>query len=85
MRRSLEGRLTKAQRFVPSELLHRLDEVRAAILRVNEPIEAEVRECRDPFVAEAVKLLQTIPGVHLIRRLERLGLKVTVESLEGAA
>jgi hypothetical protein len=40
---------------------------------------------QNPFVAEAVKLLQTIPGVHLIRRLERLGLKVTVESLEGAA
>lgn len=63
LRRSLEGRLTKSQRFVLSELLHRLDEVGAAILRVNEQVDAEVRECRDPFVAEAVKLLQTIPGV----------------------
>ena len=63
LRRSLEGRLTKSQRFVLSELLHRLDEVGAAILRVNEQIDAEVRECRDPFVAEAVTLLQTIPGV----------------------
>ena len=63
LRRSLEGRLTKSQRFVLSELLHRLDEVGAAILRVNEQIEREVRECRDPFVAEAVRLLQTIPGV----------------------
>jgi transposase len=63
LRRSLEGRLTKSQRFVLSELLHRLDEVGAAILRVNEQIDAEVRECRDPFVAEAVRLLQTIPGV----------------------
>jgi transposase len=63
LRRSLEGRLTKSQRFVLSELLHRLDEVGAAILRVNEQIEAEVRECRDPFVVEAVRLLQTIPGV----------------------
>jgi transposase len=63
LRRSLEGRLTKSQRFVLSELLHRLDEVGAAILRVNEQIDPEVRECRDPFVAEAVRLLQTIPGV----------------------
>src|SRR5215204_3273491 len=36
LRRSLEGRLTKSQRFVLSELLHRLDEVAAAILRINE-------------------------------------------------
>ena len=63
LRRSLEGRLTKSQRFVLAELLHRLDEVGAAILRVNEQIDSEVRECRDPFVAEAVRLLQTIPGV----------------------
>jgi transposase len=63
LRRSLEGRLTKSQRFVLSELLHRLDEVAAAILRVNERIDAEVRECADPFVVEAVRLLQTIPGV----------------------
>ena len=63
LRRSLEGRLTKSQRFVLSELLNRLDEVAAAILRVNEQIDEEVRECRDPFVAEAVRLLQTIPGV----------------------
>ena len=35
----------------------------AAILRVNEQIEREVREGSDPFVAEAVRLLQTIPGV----------------------
>ena len=63
LRRSLEGRLTKSQRFVLSELLRRPDEVGAAILRVNEQIEREVGECRDPFVAEAARLLQTIPGV----------------------
>lgn len=63
LRRSLEGRLTKSQRFVLSELLHRLDEMGAAILRVNEQIDAEVRRCRDPFVVEAVRLLQAIPGV----------------------
>jgi transposase len=63
LRRSLEGQLTKSQRFVLSELFHRLDEMAAAILRVNERIDAEVRECADPFVLEAVRLLQTIPGV----------------------
>src|SRR5215204_7088696 len=63
LRRSPEGRLTKSRRFVLSELPHRLDEVGAAILRVDERIEVEARECRDPFVAEAVRLLQTIPGV----------------------
>lgn len=63
LRRSLEGRLTKSQRFVLSGLLSRLDEVGAAILRVNEQIAEEVRGCRDPFVAEAARLLQSIPGV----------------------
>jgi transposase len=57
------GRLTKSQRFVLSELPHRLGEVGAAILRVDERIEVEVRECTDPSVVEAVGLLQTIPGV----------------------
>jgi transposase len=63
LRRSLAGWLTKSQRFVLSELLQRLDEVEAVVLRVNEQIAAEVRECADPFVLEAVRLLQTIPGV----------------------
>jgi transposase len=59
----LEGRLTKSQRFVLAELLPRLDEVGAAIVRVNEQIDEEVRECQDPFMVEAIRLLQTIPGV----------------------
>lgn len=63
LRRALRGRLTAAQRFVLSELLDRYDELEAAILRVNEQIRREVAEGPDPFVREAMQLLQTIPGV----------------------
>ena len=61
--RALAGRLTPAQRFVLGELLQRYDEVEAAIQRVEEHIDQEVAACHDPFVQEAVQLLQTIPGV----------------------
>jgi transposase len=40
-------------------------EVEAATARVNEQIAREVAEGTDPFVSEAVRLLQTIPGVGL--------------------
>jgi len=63
LRRALSGRLTAAQRFVLRELLDRYDELEAAISRANEQIDKEVAASIDPFVAEAVKLLQTIPGV----------------------
>lgn len=63
LKRALTGRLTKAQRWVLSELLDRYDEVEAAIKRVEEQIRQEVEICTDPFVAEAVKLLDTIPGI----------------------
>ncbi len=63
LRRALEGRLTSAQRFVLGELLDRYDELEAAIARANEQIGREVATCTDPFVEEAIKLLQTIPGV----------------------
>ncbi len=63
LQRALEGRLTSAQRFVLGELLQRIDELAAAIVRVNEELRAEVSRSTDPFVAEAVKLLETIPGI----------------------
>ena len=63
LRRALTGRLTKAQRFVLSESLNRIDELAAAIVRVNEELRKEVSRSTDPFVAEAVKLLETIPGI----------------------
>lgn len=63
LRRALSGRLTAAQRFVLGELLDRYDELEAALLPVTEQIEREVAEGPDPFVREAMQLLQTIPGV----------------------
>jgi len=63
LQRALEGRLTSAQRFVLGELLKRIDELAAAIVRVNEELREEVSRSTDPFVAEAVSLLETIPGI----------------------
>lgn len=63
LQRALEGRLTKAQRFVLAELLSRVDELEAAIARVSGELRREVSESTDPFIPEAVKLLETIPGV----------------------
>lgn len=57
------GRLTEAQKFVLKELLDRFEELEAALLRVTEKIEGEIAGCQNSFVAEAVQLLQTIPGV----------------------
>ena len=63
LKRALEGRLTRAQRWVLAELLDRYEELEAAIKKVNEQIRKEVEESPDPFVREAIKLLDTIPGV----------------------
>jgi transposase len=60
---ALIGRLTGAQRFVLKQLLDRYEELEAALLRVTQEIEQETAGCQNPFVAEAVELLQTIPGV----------------------
>ncbi len=65
LRRALTSRLTPAQRFVLNELLRRLAELEAATARVSEQVVREVAECTDVFVPEAVKLLQTIPGIAL--------------------
>jgi transposase len=63
LQRALQGRLTQAQRWVLTELLDRYDSVELAISRVETKIGQEVEESADPFVPEAVKLLDTIPGV----------------------
>ena len=65
LRRALTSRLTPAQRFVLNELLHRLAELEAATGRVSEQIIKEEASSADPFVPEAVQLLQTIPGIGL--------------------
>src|SRR5215210_8262824 len=63
LRRALEGRLTPAQRFVLGELLGRYEALEAAITRASAQIAQEVARSSDPFVPEAMRLLQTIPGV----------------------
>ena len=65
LRRALTSRLTPAQRFVLNELLRRLVELETATARVSEQIVREVAESPDPFDPEAVKLLETIPGIAL--------------------
>jgi len=65
LRRALTSRLTAAQRFVLGELLLRLTELEAATVRVSEQIVKQVAENDDPFVAQAVQLLQSVPGIAL--------------------
>jgi len=61
--RALQGRLTRSQRFVLTELLDQLNQLEAAMARVSEELRVQLEESRDPFVKEAVDLLQSIPGV----------------------
>jgi len=63
LRRALEGRLTQVQRWVLAEFLTRVEELEAALTRVEARIGEEVTACADPFVPEAVELLDSIPGV----------------------
>ena len=63
LRRALAGHLTQVQRWVLAELLTRVEELEAALTRVEARIGEEVTACPDPFVPEAVELLESIPGV----------------------
>jgi transposase len=63
LRRALAGRLTQVQRWVLAEFLSRVEELEAALTRVEARIGEEVAACSDPFVPEAVALLESIPGV----------------------
>lgn len=60
---AVNGRLTTAQRWVLTELLDRYEELEQAIDRVKTRIQEEVAQNPDPSVAEAIQLLDTIPGV----------------------
>jgi transposase len=63
LERAVSGRLTAAQRWILTEMLDQYDEVERAISRVEQKIGQEVEDSQDPFVAEAVRLLDSIPGV----------------------
>jgi transposase len=60
---ALEGRFTDAQRWIVSQLLDQYDQVAAALQRAEERLKQEVESSADPFVPEAVQLLDTSPGV----------------------
>src|SRR5215210_4838873 len=63
LRRALEGRLTQVQRWVLAEFLTCVEELEAALTRGEARIGEEVTACADPFVPEAVELLESIAGV----------------------
>lgn len=63
LKRALSGQLTEAQRWVLSELLDQYDRVKEAVAKVEQKIREEVAASPDPFLSEAVKLMDTIPGV----------------------
>jgi transposase len=63
LQQALAGRFTPAQRWILTELLDQYEHVEAALQRVAERIRQEVENSADPFVADAVQLLDTIPGV----------------------
>ena len=63
LKRALEGRLTEVQRWVLGELLTHVEELDAGLARVVERITEEVETNADPFVPEAIQLLDSIPGI----------------------
>jgi len=63
LRAALRGKLNDSQRFILEELLDHYEDLEAAIARANERIRLEVADGPEPFVKEAVELLQSIPGV----------------------
>ena len=63
LQQALTGRFTQAQRWILAELLDQYEHVEAALQRAETRIRQEVENSADPFVADAVPLLDTIPGV----------------------
>jgi transposase len=63
LQQSLTGHLTPTQRFLLQELLHQYDHLDEAIARTSTEIQRQLHESPDPFLPQAVDLLQTIPGV----------------------
>lgn len=63
LQRALCGRLSETQRWVVQELVTRFDELTAALERVTARIRQHLEQSPDPFMREAVTLLQSIPGI----------------------
>jgi transposase len=63
LKQSLTGHLTPTQRFLLQELLCQYDQLDEAMARTTTEIQRQLHESSDPFLPQAVDLLQTIPGV----------------------
>jgi transposase len=63
LQQALTGYLTPTQRFLLQELLGQYDQLDEAMARTTTEIQRQLQEGPDPFVPQAVGLLQTIPGV----------------------
>jgi transposase len=63
LKQALTGSLTPTQRFLLKELLLQYDQLQEAIDRTTIELERQFQSNEDPFLREAVELLQTIPGV----------------------
>jgi transposase len=63
LRRAVTGRLTEAQRWILADMLNQYEVIETAVRRVEQKIDQEVEQSADPFVTEAVRLLDTIPGI----------------------
>jgi len=63
LQQALTGQFTPAQRWILGQLLDQYEQVEVALQRVGERIGQEVGTSADPFVPDAVRLLDTIPGV----------------------
>jgi transposase len=61
--RAVDGRLTQDQRWILGTLLDQYEQLSEQIDSVERRIRQHVESDPDPFVAEAVELLDTIPGV----------------------
>jgi transposase len=63
LKQSLTGHLTPTQRFLLQELLRQYNHLDEAMTRTAAELQRQIQESPDPFLPQAVDLLQTIPGV----------------------
>jgi transposase len=63
LKQSLTGHWSPTQRFLLQELLRQYDQLDEAMARTTVEIHRQLQESPDPFLPQAVDLLQTIPGV----------------------
>lgn len=63
LKRAVSGRLTQGQRRILTQMVDEYEQIEVAIRRVEQKIGQEVDNTQDPFVSEAVRLLDSIPGI----------------------